>query len=239
VAHALAAQLAPTGRLRVGVWTVPYFAREQAGALAGIIPDLGTELAHRIGVPVELIGYGNPGALLEAFRADALDVTFLGITAERAQAIDFGPVVLDLQTSYLVPASSAIGSIAEIDRNGVRIVVPARSAQEAYLKKIITQATLIPVAPETPQHALDMLAAGEADAFSHVAAMLAGVQAALPGSRILPGSYFNVPIAIGLAKGRAREVAEFAREFVEDVKTSGFVQAAIARADVKGVVAGR
>jgi hypothetical protein len=62
------------------------------------------------------------------------------------------------------------------------------------------------------------------------------VQGDLPGARILPGSYFNVPIAIGIAKGKPAAVVAFARAFAEDVKRSGLVQQAIDRAGVAGVV---
>ena len=234
----IAKQLAPTGRLRVGIWTVPFFARERGGTFEGLIPDLGSALARRAGVPVEFIGYASPGGLIEAFRSGRLDVTFVGITPDRAEAIDFGPVVFELRTTYLVPATSMIASMAEIDRPGVRIAVPAPSAQIAHLKKIITAATLVPVAAENFKAALDLLATGEADAFSHVAPMLAVAQRDLPGSRILPGSYFNVPIAIGLAKGRPAAVADFARAFASHAKASGLVQDAIARNGVTGVVVG-
>ena len=64
----IARDLAPTGRLRVAVWTVPFFARERDGALTGIIPDLGRELARRIGMPL-LSAFASPGALIAAFRA--------------------------------------------------------------------------------------------------------------------------------------------------------------------------
>ena len=55
---------------------------------------------------------------------------------------------------------------------------------------------------------------------------------------ILPGSYYDVPIAIGYPKGRSAAAAEFCREFVADVKASGFVQKAIDRMGSKadGVV---
>jgi len=233
---AIAEALAPTGRLRVAVWTVPYFAVERAGALVGLIPDLGAELARRIGVPADFIDCATPAALVDAFRSGAADVTFVGITADRAEAIDFGPVVLDIETSYLVPASSAITALTDVDRTRVRILVPARSAQEAHLKKTIAHATLIPVAPENAKDAIDMLAAGAADAFSHAAPMLAAIQPHLPGSRILLGSYFNVPIAIGIAWERPLAARNYARTFAEDVKASGFVQQAIARAGVTGIV---
>jgi polar amino acid transport system substrate-binding protein len=232
----LASELAPRGTLRVGIWTVPFFAHERGGSLEGLIPDLGRELARRAGVPTALSGYASPAALIAAFRACALDVTFVGITADRAEAVDFGPVVVEIQTSYLVPADSKIATIAEIDRPGVRIAVPSPSAQEAHLKTIVMHAALLPVPPENPKAALDLLAAGEADAFSHVAPMLAAAQGGLPGSRVLPGSYYNVPIAVGTAKGRPAAVAEFASAFVADVKRSGFVQQAIARAGVRGMV---
>jgi polar amino acid transport system substrate-binding protein len=235
----VAKAFAPSGTLRVGVLMVTYFAiADQAGELRGVVPDLGRELARRLGVPAQLVKFDNPVAVIEAFRRGDLDVTFIGITADRAAAFDFGPVVLDLQTTYLVPAASAIKTIDEVDRPGVRLLVPARSAQEAHLKKTLTQATMISVAVENPKPAVEKLVAGEADAFSHVVPMLVSAQRALPGSRILPGSYYNVPIAIGYAKERPAAVADYATWFAEDAKTSGFVQKSLDRAgdSVKGVV---
>ena len=129
-----AKMLAPTGTLRVGVLMVWYFALEDkaSGKLAGVIPDLGRELARRAGVAAELIKLENPGAVMAAFRNNALDVTFIGITADRAEVMQYGPTVIDLQTTYLVPASSKIASIEEIDQPGLRILVPQRSAARAW-----------------------------------------------------------------------------------------------------------
>src|SRR5262245_48522564 len=232
------AALAPTGKLRVGVLMVWYFAIEDkaTGKLAGVIPDLGEALARRLGVPVELSKHENPGSVMAAFRAGAIDATFIGITKDRAEVMDYGPVVIDLETTFLVPAGSKVSSIAEIDQPGLRILVPLRSAQEAHLRTIISKATLINVAVERPQQAVDLIVKGEADAFSHVVPMLASAQPALPGSRILPGSYYNVPVAVAMAKGRPSAAGELARSFVAEVKASGFVQKAIERANLPGVV---
>ncbi len=238
----LAKAFAPTGTLRVGVLMVTYFALPgAAGELTGVVPDLGRELARRLGVPAQLVRFDSPVAVIAAFRKGELDATFIGITADRAAAFDFGPVVLDLQTTYLVPAASPLKAIDEVDRPGVRLLVPARSAQEAHLKKTLTRATMISVAVENPKPAVDKLAAGEADAFSHVVPMLVSAQRMLPGSRILPGSYYNVPIAIGFAKDRPAAVKELAERFVDDVRASGFVQQSLDRAgdSVKGVVVHR
>jgi polar amino acid transport system substrate-binding protein len=225
----IARELAPTGRLRVAVLMLSYFANEDGGDLSGWSPELGAELARRIGVPHDLVRIHNPADMIEAFRAGKVDVAFIGITKDRAAVFDFGPVVIGLRTTFLVPAASSIRSIPEVDRAGVRIVVPARSAQGEHLEKIISKASLIRVPVETPQPAVDLLVAGKADVFSHVVPMLARAQASLPGSRILPGSYYDVPIAIGYPKGRSKAAVEFFRAFVADVKASGFVQKAIDR----------
>lgn len=231
--------LAPTGVLRVGLLMLSYFAvADAAGEVRGVIPDLGRELARRLGVIYQPMRISNPAEMIKAFRDGALDVTFVGITADRAAVFDFGPVAIGIRTSFLVPSSSPIGGIDEVDRTGVRIAVPQRSAQEAKLKTIITKATIIPVAVENPQPAVDMLAAGNADAFSHVVPMLANAQRLLSGSRILPGSYYDVPIAIGYAKGQPPSVAAFAASFVGEMKASGFIARAIERmgANANGLV---
>jgi polar amino acid transport system substrate-binding protein len=222
-------QIAPTGKLRVGVLMLSYFAIEDRDTLNGWSPDLGIELARRAGVPHELVPIHNPADMIEAFKAGKIDVTFIGITKERSAAFDFGPVLIGLRTTFLVPASSTINSIPEIDQAGIRIVVPARSAQGEHLEKIISKATMVRVPVETTKPATDLIAAGQAEAFSHVVPMLAKAQPALPGSRILPGSYYEVPIAIGYPKGSPAGVVELCKNFVADMKASGFAQKAIDR----------
>ena len=233
-----ARQFAPSGKLRVGVLMLSYFAVEQNGQIEGWSPDIGVELARRLGVPHELVSIRNPADMIDAFKSGKIDVTFIGITKDRAAAFDFGSVMIGLRTTFLVPASSTIKSIPEIDQAGVRIVVPARSAQGEHLEKIIKNATMLRVPVETTKPATDLIASGQADAFSHVVPMLSNAQPALPGSRILPGSYYDVPIAIGYPKGSPGAVVEYAKAFVADMKVSGFVQKAIERMGTKadGVV---
>ena len=231
-AHAqsdISRQLAPLGKLRFGVLMLSYFAIEEGGTLKGWSPDVGNELARSLAVPAELVPIHNPADMIEAFKSGRIDATFIGITRERAAAFDFGPVLIGLRTTFLVPSASKIQSIAEVDQAGTRIVVPARSAQCEHLEKILKHATMLRVPVETTKPATDMIAAGQADVFSHVVPMLATAQLALPGSRILPGSYYNVPIAIGYPRGAPPAVAAFAKAFVADMKSSGFAQKAIDR----------
>lgn len=65
----IAKQLAPIGKLRVAVLMLSYFANEEAGGLKGWSPDLGRELARRLGVPYEggwSCGYESVGAPTDA-----------------------------------------------------------------------------------------------------------------------------------------------------------------------------
>src|SRR5262245_3499558 len=222
-----AKQFAPTGKLRVGVLTLSYFAVGQEGQLKGWSPDLGIELARRLGVPHELVPIHNPADMIEAFKVGNIDVTFIGITNDRAAAFDFGPVMIGLRRTFLVPASSTIKSIPEIDQAGLRSVVRAGSDQDEALEKSIKKPTMLRAPVETTKRATDLIASPQADAFSHVVPMLSNAQPALPGSRILPGSYYDVPIAIGYPKGSPGAVVEYAKAFAADMKASGFVQKAI------------
>ncbi len=225
----LAKEIAPSGKLRVAVLMLTYFAVEEGGQLKGWSPDLGIELARRLKVPYELVPIRNPADMIDALSNGRADVTFIGITKDRAAAFDYGPVIIGLRTTFLVPANSSIRTIPDVDQAGVRIVVPARSAQGEHLEKIIKNATMLRVPVETIKPATDLIAEGKAEAFSHVVPMLVVAQASLQGSRILPGSYYDVPIAIGYPKGRSEAVAEYCKKFVEDMKSSGFAKKAIAK----------
>jgi polar amino acid transport system substrate-binding protein len=70
---AVRAALAPAGRLRVGLISVPVDALRDpySGELRGVSHDLGRELAARLRVPFEPIVYPNPGAYLAAGRPAA------------------------------------------------------------------------------------------------------------------------------------------------------------------------
>jgi len=114
-------------------------------------------------------------------------VRFIGITKDRAAAFDFRAGDDRLRTTFLVPASSTIKTIGRDRSAGVRIVVPRGAPRASTWRKIIKNATMLRVPVETTKLATDLIASGQADAFS-TSSMLANAQPALPGSRILPGA---------------------------------------------------
>ena len=120
-------ELAPTGKLRVGIAIAPTVgagnvARESDGSFRGIAIDLGNELAQKLGVSAEFVPYPNSGALTDAVDAGAWDLAFLPVDAERKKRVDFGSAHIVLQSTYLVGPSSPIKTLADVDKAGVRVM---------------------------------------------------------------------------------------------------------------------
>ena len=121
-------ELAPTGKLRVGVAVGPTpgagnVARDAAtGGFRGVAVDLGTELGQRLAIPVEFVPYPNSGALTDAAAKGAWDVAFIPVDDERKKLVDFGAAHLVLQSTFLVGPGSAIRTLADVDKPGVRAV---------------------------------------------------------------------------------------------------------------------
>src|SRR5262245_65608071 len=84
-------ELAPTGTLRVALNMSNFLLTATDpvnGEPCGIAADLGRELGQRMGVPVALLPYLNPGVLADAAPNGEWDVGFIGAEAQRALAIE-------------------------------------------------------------------------------------------------------------------------------------------------------
>ena len=138
-------EIAPTGTLRVGINMSNFLLTrtdEATGKPAGLAVDLGVELARRLSLPVEIIPYPNPGALADAAKNNVWDVGFLGAEPQRANEIDFTAAYVEIEATYLVRGDSPLKTIEDVDREGVQIAVPTKSAYELYLTRSLTHATL-------------------------------------------------------------------------------------------------
>jgi polar amino acid transport system substrate-binding protein len=227
-------EFTPTGKLRVGLNMSNFLltARDAAGAPIGVAPDLGHELARRLGVGVELVPYANPGLLADDANKGKWDIGFLGAEPQRATEIDFTPAYVEIEATYLLPAGSKLTSIAEVDAKGVRIAVPERSAYELWLTRNIKNAELVRV--KGSDAAYQKFVDDKLDALAGLRPGLIKDQARLAGSTLLLGNFTAVQQAAGTPKGRAAAFA-YLREFVEDIKASGLVATTIAKNHVVGL----
>jgi polar amino acid transport system substrate-binding protein len=235
VPAAVRAEFAPTGTLRVGINMSNFLLTAKddvTGVPKGVAVDLGRELASRLGLPVEIVPYPNPGALADAAKTGAWDVGFLGAEPQRANEIDFTAAYVEIEATYLVPPGSPLKAIADVDRPGVRIAVPEKSAYELYLSRNLKQAKL--VMEKGADNAFKRFTADKLDALAGLKPRLVTDSDHLPGSRILDGRFTAVQQAAGMPKGRAA-ASGYLREFIEDVKASGLVARTIAKNDVRGL----
>lgn len=228
-------QLAPTGKLRAAINFANNLltAKDPAtGESSGIALDLVRELGRRLGVPVEIVGYDSPGALADAVRSGVWDVGLIGAEPQRAKDITFTPAYLEIEATYLVPPGSPLRTIADVDRDGVRIAVLARSAYELYLSRNLQHAQL--VQEKSFDSTFQRFVADKLDALAGLRAQLVGDAEKLPGSRILDGRFTAVQQAIGTPKDREAG-AQYLREFVEDIKATGLVARTIEKNGIRGV----
>lgn len=235
VSDAIRSALAPTGKLRVGINLSNFLLTAtdpETGGYRGVAVDLGRELGRRLGVPVEIIAYPSPGALADAAKTGVWDVGFLGAEPQRANEIDFTAAYVEIEATYLVPPGSPIRRIEEVDREGVRIAITAKSAYDLYLARNLKHAKL--VRAEGADGAFRRFVEDGLEALAGLRPRLVKDCGNLPGSRILDGRFTAVQQAIGTPKGRGIG-ARYLREFAEDIKASGLVAQTIERNGVRGL----
>lgn len=235
ISESIKSELAPSSKLRVGInYGNPVLATRDpaSGALRGVAVDLALELGRRIGLPVELVGFESAGKMFDALKTAAWDAAFLAIDPGRADQISFTAPYVEIEGTYLVPAGSSFTVIDDVDRAGVRVGVSAKSAYDLFLTRSLKHAQLIH-APD-PNSAFALIVDGKVDVVAGVRQHLLANAAKLPGLRVLDGRFMAIQQALGIPIGR-ESAANYLRQFIEDVKSSGFVGRAIDNAGVSGV----
>jgi polar amino acid transport system substrate-binding protein len=237
MASETASELAPTGRLRVGVamgpaaspgWAV---ADPATGEPRGVSVDLGAALAARVGVPPEVVRLASSGEVTDALVDGAIDVGFLPVDDEPKRLVAFGPDFALGTSTYLVPPGSPIGSIEEVDRPGTRVggVEATTTIRAARRNLTRTQVTGTTGADEL----LRRLRAGELDAVALGRDSLRSLVPLIPGARILDGHFLATGTAIAVPRGRPAALA-LATTFIETAKAEGTVREAFDRAGLEG-----
>jgi polar amino acid transport system substrate-binding protein len=235
VAQGVVGELAPTGVLRVGINLSNFLlvtGRSASGEPEGVAPDMGREIAARLGVPVAYVTYKTPGELADAAGASQWDIGLIGAEPARAETIAFTPAYVEIEATYLVPAGSPLTAIADVDRPGVRIAVTGRSAYGLWLDRNIKHAEL--VRSDTLDSAYEQFVRESLGALAGLRPRLLTDVGKLPGARILEGQFTAVQQAVGTSRKNVAG-AQFLRDFVETAKASGLVARLIERHKVRGL----
>jgi polar amino acid transport system substrate-binding protein len=223
------------GQLRLALFLPQYQRDAVSSELRGIgtgylALEIARKLAERLAVGLAVVEYPTPAAALAALKAAACDIGFFGIEPSRVAEFDFTPAIFQFGYSYLVPADSAIASIAEADRPGIKIAFVRGHASALALARLVERAELI--GATLPDEGFELLRGGDADVFALPRDHLLEYAAKLPGARVLAENYGVNRVGMAVRKGRAGLLG-YLNEFVVEAKGSGFIAGAIERGGLR------
>jgi len=232
------ADLAPSGTLRaVYLATNPAQAirNAQTGEVRGPSYDLAQELAKKIGKPLDFKPIASPPAVIEAVKNGEADIGFVAYEATRVGTVEFSQTYMLVQQSFLVPGDSPIRAVADVDRPGQKISGTRADSITLCLKRMLKQATLVEL-DNNPELIVKALTGKEIDALGANRQRLTTLMRSVPGSRLLPDNFFNVPQNIVVPKDKLQVLAAV-DAFIDEMRTSGFLRDAIAKGGAIGVEA--
>ena len=231
------AQLAPTGKLRVGLNMANNLLNTGTtaeGEPDGVAPDMGRAIAKKLGVGVAMVRYSTPGEIADTADKDEWDLGMIGAEPKRAEVIDFSGAYVEIEATYLVPSGSPYNTVEEIDQEGLRIAVSERSAYDLFLSRHLKNAEL--KRARGVAGAVELFKSDSLDALAGLRPALAIEAENITGSRMIDGCFTAVQQAIGVAKGK-HAAAEFIADFVVESKTNGFITSLINKHGVTGRLA--
>ena len=231
-----AAALAPTGTLRA-----VYLANNPAqavrdgasGEIRGASADLARELGKRLNVPVAIAPSASPQTVIDTVAKGEADIGFVAYAPSRTGTVEFSQTYMLVRQSFLVPEASALKSVNDIDKSGLRISGGKGDSVTLFLARTLKAATLVET-DNTPADTKRKFDAGEIDAFAANRQRLTNMMKDMPGYRILPDNVFDVPQTIIVAKGNARGLATV-NGLIDDVRQSGFLKDALEKSGIPGI----
>ncbi len=224
--HSIAEDLAPTGALRVAInLGNPVLAHGTPESPGGVTVDISHELGTRLGVTVELKCVDAARKSYEAMVAGDADICFLAIEPAREADVAFTPPYVVIEGVFAVPVESSLRSVVDVDREGVRIGVKRGSAYDLYLTRTVGHATVVrgdEGVEEFRRQGLEVAAGIRQPLTAYVESH--------PDVRLIDEGFMQIRQAVGTTKNRRDSTKEFLSDFIEELRSSGFVADALRRA---------
>ncbi|MBD8529278.1 MULTISPECIES: transporter substrate-binding domain-containing protein [unclassified Massilia] len=231
---ALRSAFTPSGTLRASInLGNPILAcRNAEGHAAGVSVDMATEFATCLGAELELVVVDAAGKSVDVVVAENADIGFFAIDPLRGEHIAFTDAYVLIEGCYLVKQDSPLRSNDEVDAAANRVVVGKGSAYDLYLTRTLQHAQILR-SPTSPT-VVDTFIETGAEVAAGVKQQLEADARRLGGLRLLGERFMVIRQAMGTPKSRGPEAAAFLAAFVEEMKASGFVAAALQRHGIEG-----
>jgi polar amino acid transport system substrate-binding protein len=226
VPAAIARDLAPTGALCAAInLGNPVLARGTPAAPSGVTVDIARELGSRLGLPVELVCVDAARRSVEAMSAGRADVCFLAVEPAREAEVAFTAPYVVIEGVFVVSRDSAIATAADVDREGVRVAVKQGSAYDLFLSRTLRHAAVV-----RGDDGVEVFRGLGLEVLAGIRQPLAEFAGSHPGYRVIEDPFMEIRQAMGTTRGRSPQTVRFLRAFVEQLKASGFIAAALRRA---------
>ena len=225
----------PTKKLRASInLGNPILANKdpQSGLPFGVSIDLAKNFAKLLGVELELVVFDSAGKSVEAVTAEKADIGFFAVDPLRGEGIGFTAPYVLIEGAYLVKNDSSMQVNEEVDDVKNKVVVGKGSAYDLFLSRELKHAEIVR-APTSPT-VVDVFVKEAYDVAAGVRQQLEADMKRFAGFRLLPGRFMVIQQAMGLPKSYGSEAAELLSEYVEAMKSSGFVAQSLERHGIEG-----
>jgi hypothetical protein len=223
-------EIAPTGKLRGGAIAIR--------VLGGVGEPIGKFIAEKLGLPFESVVYPNPQAYAQSFGKGEWDIAIGPRVLAPADKADVTADVWLIDLLYLAAAGKQFAAADQVDRPGIKVGTIANSPSDRFLTRELKSAQLVrlPLSPNFPRDAIEMLHDGKADVFGADSGLIDSIASGYPGAKIVPGAFNTVRVAVAIPKGRSTAARTRLAEILTQAKRSGIVQKAIEQAGLKSGV---
>jgi polar amino acid transport system substrate-binding protein len=217
-------EIAPAGRLRGAVIGIR--------VLGGVGEPIGKFIAEKLGAAFEAVVYANPQAYEQSFGKGEWDIAIGPRVLAPADKADVTPDVWLIDLLYLAAAGKEFASADQVDRPGVKVGTIQNSPSDRFLTRTLKSAELVrlPLSPNFPGDAIEMLRGGKADVFGADSGLIDSIADSYPGAKIVAGAFNTVRAAVAIPKGRSSAAQAKLAEIVNEARRAGVVQKAIEQA---------
>jgi len=176
--------------------------------IGGVTEPVGKFIATKLGVSYEPVMYPNPAAHVQSFGKGEWDVAIGPPVLAAPDKADSGADLWLIDLIYVAAPGRSFADVGQVDRPGVKVGVIQGSPSDRFLSDNLKAAEIvrIPLSAEISTDADELLRSSKADVFGADSGVGYPAADGLPGSKMVPGMFNVVRVAVALPKGRSSEV---------------------------------